>query len=356
MNTNGYTFDSTRHYFENMQRAAASNLNSQTQHYQDAMQNGVYNACADTEPSTSSIGLLNIYTANSWMRMAAEIPDPVFLWKEFFVQGEVCCLFADTNAGKSILAVQIASDIAMTGQKVLYLDFELTSKQFETRYRDEKGGQWGFPPRLIRGEITLDSYEGNNFEERLISDIRDGALFNQCKVVIIDNLTWLTSTAEKGEAAARLMKELLNIKKAYGLSILVLAHTPKRALNSPITQNDLAGSKQLINFFDAAFSIGKSVKDESLRYLKQIKSRSTEIKYGADNVIVCEIEKENGYLHFRELNNSPEAEHITEPSDKQNQDLQIRIRNLKDFGKTIRQIAQDVGISKSKVARILNQR
>ncbi len=54
-------------------------------------------------------------------------------------------LFADTNTGKSILAVQIGNSIA-TGQhipgftfgtikqKVLYLDFELSDKQFENRY------------------------------------------------------------------------------------------------------------------------------------------------------------------------------------------------------------------------------
>ena len=38
-------------------------------------------------------------------------------------------------------------------------------------------------------------------------------------------------------------------QKRYALSILVLAHTPKRSLDCPITSNDLAGSKRLYNFF-----------------------------------------------------------------------------------------------------------
>lgn len=54
------------------------------------------------------------------------------------------------------------------------------------------------------------------------------------------------------------MIHLNNLKKRYGLSILVLAHTPKRSMECPITSNDLAGSKRLYNFFDSVFAIGKS--------------------------------------------------------------------------------------------------
>ena len=54
------------------------------------------------------------------------------------------------------------------------------------------------------------------------------------------------------------------------ISILVLAHTPKRSLDCPITSNDLAGSKRLYNFFDSVFTIGKSAQDGGLRYVKQL--------------------------------------------------------------------------------------
>lgn len=56
------------------------------------------------------------------------------------------------------------------------------------------------------------------------------------------------------------MMKLMNLKKQYGWSLLVIAHTPKRNLSSPITQNDLAGSKKLYNFFDSVVAIGKSAK------------------------------------------------------------------------------------------------
>ena len=68
--------------------------------------------------------------------------------------------------------------------------------------------------------------------------------------------------------------------------MLVIAHTPKRNLSSPITQNDLAGSKRLYNYFDSVFTIGQSARDANIRNVKQLKARSTEIFYGSTNVLV----------------------------------------------------------------------
>ena len=103
---------------------------------------------------------------------------------------------------------------------------------------------------------------------------------------------------EKGDAAGRLMIQLNNLKKRYALSILVLAHTPKRSLDCPITSNDLAGSKRLYNFFDSVFTIGKSAQDGGLRYVKQLKVRYGTFSHDADNVIVYEIDKVDAFLQF----------------------------------------------------------
>ena len=54
--------------------------------------------------------------------------------------------------------------------------------------------------------------------------------------------------SEKAKDALPLMKHLKVLKNKYNLSILALAHTPKRDLTKPITRNDLQGSKMLINF------------------------------------------------------------------------------------------------------------
>ena len=64
-----------------------------------------------------------------------------------------------------------------------------------------------------------------------------------------------------------------NSQRDDGLSILVLAHTPKRPFARPLTVNDLAGSKQLSNFTDTMFAIGDSIQGSNIRYLKTKKQK-----------------------------------------------------------------------------------
>ena len=104
---------------------------------------------------------------------------------------------------------------------------------------------------------------------------------------------------EKGDAAGRLMIQLNNLKRDTGLPSLNPGTHPKPFTGlSPITSNDLAGSKRLYNFFDSVFVIGKSALDGGLRYVKQLKVRYGTFSYDADNVIVYEIEKTDAFLQF----------------------------------------------------------
>ena len=242
-----------------------------------------------------SIGVMSIKTANRTILEASLLPTPRALWDSFWYEGELSCLFADSNVGKSILAVQIADRIART-DNVLYLDFELSEKQFQLRYTNEHGKPYTFPERLYRVSLDCNSLLEADFEEAIMGGIEQMALQTGCKIFIVDNLTYLCCAMEKGDAAGRLMIQLNNLKKKYGLSVLVLAHTPKRSLDCPITSNDLAGSKRLYNFFDSVFAIGKSAQDGGLRYVKQLKVRYGTFSHDADNVIIYEIEKVDAFL------------------------------------------------------------
>ena len=300
------------------------------------------------------IGMLTIKTANRTIKEAALRPNPDALWLSLWYEGEVCCLFSDSNLGKSIYAVQISTKIAET-KKVLYFDFELSDKQFQLRYSDEQGNLNVFPDNLYRVEINRESLDVANFEEAIIGNIEQAALQTGAKVLIIDNLTYLCIASEKGDVAGALMFRLMALKKKYGLSMLILAHTPKRCLSNPITQNDLAGSKKLYNFFDSVFAIGKSAKDSNLRYIKQLKVRYGNYTYDSDNVIVAAIEKVGTFLQFVNIGYATEKEHLKEPSEK---DVSREIANIKllsEQGKSIRDIANELNISKSKVGRILKQ-
>ena len=301
-----------------------------------------------------NIGVMSIKTANRTILEASQLPTPRALWDSFWYEGELSCLFADSNVGKSILAVQIADCIART-DNVLYLDFELSEKQFQLRYTDEYGKPYTFPERLYRVSLDSDALLDADFEGTIIGSIEQMAQQTRCRIFIVDNLTYLCCAMEKGDAAGRLMIQLNNLKKRYGLSILVLAHTPKRSLDCPITSNDLAGSKRLYNFFDSVFVIGKSALDGGLRYVKQLKVRYGTFSYDADNVIVYEIEKTDAFLQFVFRGYSTEKEHLKKPGDNESGQRDCLILQLSQSGKSVREIASQVNCGKSTVSRIIQR-
>ena len=252
-------------------------------------------AAVEGNAHTSTVGMLAIKKVNDSLSDASKMPNPVPLFLELWYQGEVSCLFSDSNLGKSIYAVQIAEQIARQ-HNILYLDCELSEKQFQLRYTDEiTGDLHQFPGGMYRAEIDNMHLDLKDYEDRILQNIEAAALQLLCNIIIIDNLTYLCNSSDKGVDAGLFMMKLMQLKKKHGWSILIIAHTPKRSLSSPITQNDLAGSKKLYNFFDSVFAIGKSAKDDRLRYVKQLKVRAGAFRYDSDNVIVYEIEK-TGHL------------------------------------------------------------
>ncbi len=323
----------------------------------------------DPLDETFSEPLLLFRTANETIESAKLKPIPRMLLSEFWHEDEICILFADTNTGKSIFGVQIADSISkgipikgfkMTAkcQKVFFFDFELSEKQFENRYSVNYGNHYIFSPNFYRIEINSKCVDFLNFEQKLFQEIENAIVEHGCKVLIVDNLTYLkTQTTETSKEALPLMKLLKDLKLKYDLSILVLAHTPKRNQSSPININDLAGSRQLANFTDSAFAIGQSSKDKSFRYIKQIKARATEKMYESENVILCMVGKTDNFLGFEFIDYVNEAQHLAVMETKGKDELEEAILALKTEYPDISgyAIAQRLGINKMKVKRVFER-
>ena len=306
---------------------------------------------------SSNIGLFTILKGNDWLEQANKRPIPNALFLCLWYEGEICILFADTNLGKSILAVQIAVDLSAK-YKVLYFDFELSDKQFEARYSNNYQSHYNFPENFYRAEINPDKadYKEAGFEtieDYLNNSIEQAIVSTGANILIIDNLTYLRSETEKARDALPLMKHLKALKRKYNLSLLALAHTPKRDLSKPITRNDLQGSKMLMNFCDSSFSIGESTKDKTLRYIKQIKERNTEKVYDAENIIVYQIVKPDNYLHFEFLEYGRESEHLKQITEKDRESNIEKAKELSEQGKSQRQISSELGISLGAVNKYL---
>jgi hypothetical protein len=113
-------------------------------------------------------GLLLTKTANDWMKQEFGKPAAKLLFGSLWFENELCILFADTNMGKSVLAVQLADCLTKCYSfepfynqadgplKVLYVDFELSAKQFEARYiKQAQLDSYLFSPIFTAANLTL---------------------------------------------------------------------------------------------------------------------------------------------------------------------------------------------------------
>jgi len=322
---------------------------------------------AQPAPSIPQNGLLIVKTANQTIKDAIAQPIPQKLYGDLWFEGETAILFADTNLGKSIMAVQIADGITrgrrggVTGseansQPVLYLDYELSDKQFEKRYSAEYEQHYLWDSKFLRVKINPFFVDFEDFEKQMFKEIEAILEETGCKILIVDNVTYLKmQSTESGKEAMSLMKQLTHLKHKFSLSLLVLAHTPKRQhLSSPLTLNDLAGSKQLSNFADSIFCVGKSHQDSTIRYVKQLKARSCPVE---EEVYLFRLEKNHNFLGFTFEGMDVEYVHL-KPADIVKSELTEKvIETKKEYPDwSLQQIADKVGVKhKMTVQRILDK-
>ncbi len=198
--------------------------------------------------------MLEVRPASHWItrpsqqRPRREIFGP--LWR----MGEVAILFGPKSSGKSLLAVQLAEDIATGGRsltalsepgaiatglravsrlktrdsrlKTLLIDFELSEAQFtdrytqppafpgqrprRTRFKFKRAAlQWdGRVPEAFRGNV-------NKFLEHSIQTAIDQS---KAKIIIIDSLNHLPRNMANAAGAVSMMKNLKHQAARQGLS------------------------------------------------------------------------------------------------------------------------------------------
>ncbi len=315
-------------------------------------------------------------TAEQRLIDAEQQPEIKKLLGNIWMTGELHILFADTGSGKSVLATQIADSLSKgkslfnvlpnenESLRVLYYDFELSDKQFQKRYSEGNGSRYEFSDNLFVDNIDFQKLIKDNpkdkIDELIIRKIKADVTNLKIDVLVIDNLTYLkTESTQETSVALNLVRDLNELKKEHSLSVLVLAHCPKVKSGTPLTLNELGGSKHLSNFVDSVSAIGKSSKGADVRYIKQAKaSRSGEMLFDSSNVIVAEMKHQDRFLGFHYVDCEYESEHLQSSTDENAFAKQERlelIRELTSEGLSIRAIEAQTGISKSAVGRLLKQ-
>lgn len=235
---------------------------------------------------------------------------------KFLYEGELGVLFGDSNTGKSILANDIAffvsggghswQDMVSPNIPSLYFDLEMTTKQFASRYHTAEPY---IPDGYHRAMLDASKFNAEDIFPAIRTQIvAMQNLQDSPKFIVIDNITNGFGSILNATKMRKLICDFKLLKERFNLTILLIAHCPKRKKNKPITQDDLGGSKMIINFVDSAFAIAPSFAGENIKYIKQIKTRESE---KMSKVMTVKITDEP-FLRFDYRGYNDEDEHITE--------------------------------------------
>ena len=292
-------------------------------------------------------GGFHVERMNQCIDDAHQLPPLVSLYPDIVLEGDLSIIFGQSGIGKTIFAMQIARYIAESGKRLLYVDCEMTPRQLGNRYKTPN-----FPPTFLRAEMDRE-----HPAEDVLKGIEEVAVANHVEVVFIDNITALGQSLDRSADAGALMASLNTLKKKYNWTLVVLNHVPKMfSGNVPLSLSAMQGSAKINQLIDDAIGIAQSSIDSNLVYVKQCKWRNGELTMGADHVAVYErCKDENGNLVFISRGFGTEQEHLSIENSNEREEMKARVRELSNKGMTQTAIAEQLGISQSKVSRLLKE-
>ena len=236
----------------------------------------------------------------NYLRSMQTAAPPARLFGDLWREGETALLFGGSGAGKSILAVQLAEAIARgprnadkRRRRVIYIDLERTLDQFLHRYSFESHVH-RFSPRFRRARFDdyLDVPEKYSRDVYRYFRSQVGGIITSRKAdaVIIDSAEHLVPSLSRNAAGVRLLKQL-KFHAMNGVAVLLVAHARTRRTDRPLTVDDILGGAEIADVADSVFAIGRSTMGEDIRYLKHLKSSTSQIRLDENRVAVYRLER-----------------------------------------------------------------
>lgn len=312
---------------------------------QESLDNAVAKAAEDVAKKPMSF--IRVESFASFVKDGLLMEQPTELVKHILVEHETTILFGDTGLGKSTMAMQMAIDVASTGKKVLFVNFELSQQQLAKKFPEKD-----IPGSLLIANIDYTLMHDVTDQSCILGEIEMLALQHGTEVIIIDNLTNLCINSKEGGEAGNVMLRLISLRMTHNWTMLILAHVPKRKPSDPLSLNDLAGSKILSNLADNVVGLNKSKLGSDKRYIIQLKYRSFPIELDYANVQELTLRMSDGYLHFEYGEFDEERIHLPRSRDEKAELERDIIKELKQpNGLSYRDIADKLGTSGATVAR-----
>lgn len=173
------------------------------------------------------------------------------------VGGELIIIAGPTSRGKTLLAMNIANNVAKYGGRVLFVTLEMTHEELTSRYMFANGG-WDSDDFSIVAANTI--FQVN--DELDWKDI-DGLMQNakeqlDVDLVIIDHLHYFTRELQNvAEDLGRITKEFKKNAKRYDIPVILISHIRKLGKDEELSGESLRGSSLIAQDSDIVLMVNR---------------------------------------------------------------------------------------------------
>lgn len=306
----------------------------------------------------------NVFYGMYISEMKQLIRPTVDLWNGLWNQGEMACLFGETNVGKTTLALQIANDLAKRGLDVHYYDFSNAVHSYKQRYDTPEAEicDNSSQNRVIINTLDPVFFNSSIDTKRILESLKKRFVLGRASVIIIDDITYLARTSDKS-SVQHVLNTLRSWSQEFLVSILVVAHSRRKRYGQITTIDSLDGSFELAYAFESIFSISRANKfnadnNHITHYIKQHKNRNGIITYDDMNVITTTLgrDKDSGVMQFIDFTTGGnERQLLRDNGFNSFKEFDEAILQYKELHFSTREIASIVGCSQSHVSRTIRK-
>jgi replicative DNA helicase len=195
------------------------------------------------------------------------------------VGGELIIIAGETSNGKTALGVNIAANVAMQGNPVLFVTLEITQAQLAARVAKL------LPDDDALLQLPLLMQKQDELDWRDIDELIAVAIEEGIKLVVIDHLHYFTREVDKlAEDLGRITKQFKKNAIRHKIPVVLISHVRKKeAIKTPELSNDaLRGSSLIAQDADVVLFVHKVSDDRVI--VKTTKNRNRGYNFENDTV------------------------------------------------------------------------
>lgn len=198
------------------------------------------------------------------------------------VPGELILVAGKTSRGKTTLALNIASNVALEGHTVLFVTLEMTHKEITSRTMFITG---------CEGDELTEDY--HSVAARTVFQVQDelkwtsiDSLMKKAKedmgvdLVVIDHLHYFTRELQNvSEDLGRITKEFKKNAIRHEVPVMLISHVRKTQNDAEATMDDMRGSSYMAQDADVVLMVGRLKENPSITHVKIEKNRNRGFDY-----------------------------------------------------------------------------